>query len=280
MKAIIESGATKSVWALIEGSELLRTHSSGGMNLSAGEMVHIKSTIASSIKELSITTLEGMYIYTAGVITQSIRSELENHIKGLVPVGEIEIHDDLFGAARALFHRKEGIAAILGTGSNSCFYDGHTIERKVYSGGYIIGDDGSAAALGRTFLSDFIKGESSSTLAGEFSSQFDSSYGAIVEEVYHSPAPSKYLGSIAPLIVRHYHDDKYAQSIVDENFLRFIRRSLQKYDTKRFRVGIAGGFGVACREIFSKLALKEGIIIHDFCKDPIEGLISYHTEKL
>ncbi|MBQ0081223.1 MAG: hypothetical protein KBS95_06740 [Alistipes sp.] len=276
MKVIIESGATKSVWALIEGGNLLRTHSAVGMNLSAGEMTHIKNTITSSIKELSITQLEGMYIYTAGVISESIQNELEGHIRALIAVQKIEIHDDLFGAARALFHHGEGIAAILGTGSNTCFYDGKKIERRVYSGGYIIGDDGSAAALGRIFLSDFIKGETSHILASEFCSQFDSSYKAIVEEVYHSPSPSKYLGSIAPLIVKHYYDDAYAQSIIDENFIRFIRRSLLKYPTSKYEVGIVGGFGSACKDIFLKLALKEGIVVHNFCKEPIEGLISYH----
>ena len=190
-----------------------------------------------------------------------------------------DVQTDLIGAARAACGHEPGIAAILGTGSNSCQFDGNSIVRRVYSSGFILGDEGSAATLGKLFISDFLKGFVPEAVAKDFARRFPSDYATIVENVYRNPdSPSSYLGSFAPFILEHY-DDSYIKELVDGNFRAFIRRSIKQYDYQRYPVGVIGGFGYALRDIFTRIAAEEGIRISCFYPAPVEGLIKYHTEQ-
>jgi len=279
MTILIESGATKSDWRVFdsEGRQTDR-FKCPGMNVSSMKIQDIEDIIKNALNSHGISSLEQFIMYTAGVVTEEIRWELSSYIRSLVKVDEIDeidIQNDLVGAARALFGKSAGIVAIMGTGSNVCFYDGNSLSQKVYAGGFILGDDGSAAVLGKLFIADFLKGLIPESIADEFSSQFDSSYAGIVENVYRSSAPSKYLGSLAPFIVAHY-TDPYIKNLVDGNFKAFINKSILRYDTQTYSLGIVGGFGYAYRDIFSRLCEEAGIKVSRFLPEPIDGLIDYH----
>lgn len=273
---IVESGATKSEWRVLDrdGREIKR-FLRAGTNVSTMRMKEVKAMLTEAILSERLEQVDGFYLYTAGIVTQEIHLELVEHLRSLSCLGEIDVQNDLMGAARGACGHEAGIAAILGTGSNTCFYDGESLSQKVYAGGYVIGDDGSGAALGKLFLSDFIKGLVPDPLAADFAKEFDASYAGIVQGVYKSPSPSRYLGSIAPLILRHY-DEPYAKALVDRNFQAFIDRSLLRYDVACYPVGIVGGFGWACQDILRPLCEKAGIRISRFVKSPIEGLCAYH----
>ena len=169
-----------------------------------------------------------------------------------------------------------GIAAILGTGSSSCFYDGEKIVGNVPSGGFILGDEGSAATLGKLFLSDFLKGLVPQVVADDFASRYPSDYQSIVASVYRSQAPSAYLGGLAQFIMEHY-DHPYIKELVDGNFRSFINRCLKQYDTEGFPVGVVGGFAYALKDIFLRIASEEGVTISRIIKAPIDGLTEYHA---
>ena len=275
-KIIVESGATKSDWRVLgqDGREVKR-FLRAGTNVSSMKLEDIKSTLTEAFASEGLEKAAGFYLYTAGVVTPEIADELVCHLRSLAQIDEIEINNDLMGAARGACGHEPGIAAILGTGSNTCFYDGSTLSQKVYSGGYVIGDEGSGASLGKLFLADFIKGLVPDEIAGDFAKEFDSSYAGIVQGVYRSASPSGYLGSLAPFILRHY-SHPYAKALVDKNFQSFIDRSLLRYDTARYPVGIVGGFGWACKDIITPLLDKAGIKVSRFIKAPIEGLCEYH----
>ena len=275
-KIIVESGATKSDWRVLggDGSEIER-FLRAGTNVSSMKLEDIKSTLTEAFASEGLEKAAGFYLYTAGVVTPEIADELVKHLRSLAQIDEIEINNDLMGAARGACGHEPGIAAILGTGSYTCFYDGSTLSQKVYSGGYVIGDDGSGASLGKLFLADFIKGLVPDEIARDFAKEFDSSYAGIVQGVYRSASPSGYLGSLAPFILRHY-SHPYAKALVDKNFQSFIDRSLLRYDTARYPVGIVGGFGWACKDIITPLLDKAGIKVSRFIKAPIEGLCEYH----
>ena len=275
-KIIVESGATKSDWRVLgqDGREVKR-FLRAGTNVSSMKLEDIKSTLTEAFASQGLDKAAGFYLYTAGVVTPEIAEELVNHLRSLAQIDEIEINNDLMGAARGACGHEPGIAAILGTGSNTCFYDGSTLSQKVYSGGYVIGDEGSGASLGKLFLADFIKGLVPDEIARDFAKEFDSSYAGIVQGVYRSASPSGYLGSLAPFILRHY-SHPYAKALVDKNFQSFIDRSLLRYDTARYPVGIVGGFGWACKDIITPLLDKAGIKVSRFIKAPIEGLCEYH----
>ena len=273
---IVESGATKSDWRVLDrdGREIKR-FLRAGTNVSTMRMKEVKAMLTEAILSEGLEQVDGFYLYTAGIVTQEIHLELVEHLRSLSCLGEIDVQNDLMGAARGACGHEAGIAAILGTGSNTCFFDGESLSQKVYAGGYVIGDDGSGAALGKLFLADFIKGLVPDPLAADFAKEFDASYAGIVQGVYKSPSPSRYLGSIAPLILRHY-DEPYAKALVDRNFQAFIDRSLLRYDMACYPVGIVGGFGWACQDILRPLCEKAGIRISRFVKSPIEGLCAYH----
>ena len=273
---IVESGATKSEWRVLDrdGREIKR-FLRAGTNVSTMRMKEVKAMLTEAILSEGLEQVDGFYLYTAGIVTQEIHLELVEHLRSLSCLGEIDVQNDLMGAARGACGHEAGIAAILGTGSNTCFYDGESLSQKVYAGGYVIGDDGSGAALGKLFLADFIKGLVPDPLAADFAKEFDASYAGIVQGVYKSPSPSRYLGSIAPLILRHY-DEPYAKALVGRNFQAFIDRSLLRYDVACYPVGIVGGFGWACQDVLRPLCEKAGIRISRFVKSPIEGLCAYH----
>ena len=278
MKIIVESGATKSDWRVLEGCEQTARLLRDGMNLSSMSPEAVHGTFTRTLSEIGAQELEGFYFYTAGIVTPELREEFSAAVRAVAKVGDIDIQDDMVGAARSVCGRSEGIVAIMGTGSNACFWDGTEVHRKVLSGGFIIGDDGSASALGRMFLRDYIKGLIPEKVASEFAREFDASYEAIVQGVYRSAAPSRYLGSLAPFIVAHY-DDPHIKGLVDTNFREFITRSLLKYDTARYPVGVVGGFGCAYRHIFEPLAREAGVRLGSFVREPIDGLIAYHSAE-
>ena len=280
MKLIIESGATKSDWRVVadSGQEVAR-FSASGTNVSTMQMGAIETTIREVCKRIDDRqiAINAVYMYTAGVVTEQIASKLAAIFRTIFSDVEVEIIDDLMAAARAACGHRPGIVAILGTGSNSCQFDGEKIVKRVYSGGFILGDEGSAATLGKLFIADFLKGLVPSEITEKFSSQYNYDYATIVENVYHSTAsPSAFLGGLAPFILEHYNHP-YIGSLVKNNFRAFIRRSLKQYDVDRYSVGVVGGFGCALKDIFLEIAAEQGVKISKFVASPIDELIKYHT---
>ena len=280
MILIVESGATKSDWRAISrsGKEMMRVIAEG-VNVSTMKVETIRNIILKSASQFAALAVSEIYFYTAGVITDEVRTESANAFSEVFPNASFEIQTDLIAAARAACRHSEGIAAIVGTGSNSCLYDGEQIIGRVYSGGFILGDEGSAATLGRLFISDFLKGLVPAAIVADFATKYDCDYSTIIQNVYRSEtSPSGYLGGFAPFIMEHY-EDPYIRELVDGNFRAFIRRSLKQHDTERYPVGVVGGFGYALKEIFAKVAEEEGVKISRFINEPIDGLVSYHLEK-
>ncbi|MGN1215397.1 MAG: ATPase [Candidatus Cryptobacteroides sp.] len=279
MKLIVESGATKSDWRLVEDGKQVGQYLLPGMNVSSMSLDAVKRTLGEGLSRCGAANLEGFYLYTAGVVTPGIRASIHEYADSLISIGDFDFQNDMLAAARSVCGHSSGIVAIIGTGSNSCFYDGESISQNVYAGGFILGDEGAGSALGKMFLADYLKGEVPEPLKSDFESRFDSSYSAIVANVYKGPSPAGYLGSIAPLVVSHY-SEPYARELVDRNFRNFIRRSLMKYDYLNHPVGVVGGFAGANREIFSRLCSECGIRVSRYVMEPVEGLIEYHCGRI
>lgn len=276
-KLICEAGATKADWRVIEDGQQLARHLTAGINVSTMDISAVKGNIQEAAEALTEGPVSAVHFYTAGVITPTIYDSLNSSLRSCFGAQEIEIQTDLMACARAACGHEPGIAVILGTGSNSCQFDGEKIVRQVKSGGFILGDEGSASALGKSFISDYIKGLVPAEIAAEYAAKFPSEYADIVEQVYHNPgSPSAWLGSLCPFIVSHY-GHPYIQGLVDGNFQAFIDRSLRQYDIDRYPVGIVGGFGNAYRDILRPLFEAAGIRIRAFIPAPIEELVKYHA---
>lgn len=274
---LVESGATKSDWRVLgEHGNVKNQAFFPGMNLSTMRMEDILGILSEAFDSGKFHGgIKGFYLYAAGVVTDSVRDKLTTYLRSRADIDDVDIEDDLTGAARAVCGHSPGIAAILGTGSNACFYDGTAVSREVYSGGYILGDEGSAATLGKLFLSDYLKGMVPESVAEEFRRSFDSTYTAIIDGVYHSASPSAFLGSLAPFIVS-YMDVPYISGLIKGNFKAYIDRILTRYDVSKYPVGIVGSFGWACRDILVPMLEQSGITVSKVIKDPVDELCKYH----
>jgi N-acetylglucosamine kinase-like BadF-type ATPase len=290
MILIIESGATKTDWCAVKDQDTQVNVRTAGMNLSVMAEPAIERIVNDAIEKFKNEGIcfpedSEVHFYAAGLIVpdgekvpESAKG-LNNIFRRIFPNGEIEYASDLLDAARAVCGHSAGIAAILGTGSNSCFYDGRKIVKNVRAGGFILGDEGGGARLGRIFLSDYIKGLMPEEISNDFYREFGADYMNIVANVYRGEAPSKYLGSFAPWILDRYDGSEYIREIVDGNFKDFIERALKQYDIEKYPVGVVGGFGYAHRAIFMKVASAYGINVSKIIAAPIEGLVEYHLTK-
>ena len=268
MRVIVESGATKSDWCLICPNGEVRRIQTGGINISTMPKAAVEKVISEAFLRLSITPsmVKEVHFYAAGM--------LGNEMFEYFPYSFVECASDLLGAARALFSHESGVAAILGTGSNCGLYDGQKIVRNIKSGGFILGDEGSAACLGKLFISDYLKELVPTDIAQAFAREFPSDYPTIVANVYKGSSPSAYLGSFAPWIMAHYEGSAYIQQLVEANIRSFFVRSAGQFDGQK--VGIVGGYADKLRDIIVAVASERGIEIQDILASPADRLIEFH----
>ena len=286
MILIAESGATKTDWCAVSPGMSPVFVKTGGINLASmpGEVVNevVREALEIFRKEGIGGTVEEIHFYAAGLIAYGEErvppqaTELDRIFHYHFPEAYVEYASDLVAAARSVCGHEPGVAAILGTGSNSCFFDGENVVRIVRSGGFILGDEGGAARLGKIFMSDFLKGLVPEPVASEFARDFEVDYMTVVQNVYKGGAPARYLGSFAPWIVSRYNSSEYVRELVESNFRDFCRRVLLQYDTATCTVGVVGGFGYAYRDILKKVADPFGIKFSRFIQSPVEGLVDYH----
>lgn len=275
MNLIIESGATKSDWRIVgESGYKTPNFLLPGINLSAMPETAIKGILSEGLDRIDGEP-DAIYLYAAGVVTEEINSSLSSFIHSKFPSAKVDIQNDLVAAARAVCGLNgKGIVAIMGTGSNAGFYDGNRLVSKTLSGGYILGDYGSASVLGRMFVTDYLSGDVPNEIALGFEKEFGYSYEDIINNVYYGESPSRFLGSFAPFLMRQYYSCGYIRSLADRNFRLFIETTLKKYDTESYSVGVVGGFGYAYQEIFANICEEHKIRISNFIKNPIDILIT------
>ena len=286
MKLLVECGATKSDWTVLDSGNVRYTFKTEGLNFSSGEDGFIGRTLEQGIlKTLDACdgqTPDEVFFYAAGLFASddesSPCSKLRKRLAAYFPAARTELADDLLAAARSVCGNNQGIACILGTGSNTCLFNGSRIVRKIPSGGFILGDEGSASALGRVFISDYIKGLVPECVALAFEEKYDMSYASLVQKIYHGASPAGFLGSLAPDILAFYGENHYMTHLVDSNFRAFIDRSLKPLLSEKVPIGVVGSFGWACRSIISEIGKQEGVEFARFTASPSAGLIEYHKQ--
>lgn len=269
MLLIVDCGATKTDWCVLEGTAS-RSVRTPGFNLMQTPPEVLTGILDQAAKEIG-PGVDQVYFYAAALLEKPAVD-----LGRWFPGASIEYASDMLGAARAVCGRTPGVAAILGTGANTCSYDGRNIGWKVDCGGFILGDEGSAAVLGRQFVTDFIKNRQPEALSQAFREQFQADYVSLVKRVYTEPAPARYLGSFAPFILSHYPDYDYVKELVDNNFRQLFERAILQYD-RSLPVGVVGSFGYSCRNLLRQMGEEYGVRFSRFLATPIEGLLQYHA---
>lgn len=238
-----------------------------------------KEDIFRTLSEASLVRREGIrriYFYGAGCANPEKNAVLEHALREYFQVEAIDVASDLLAAARSLCGRTEGVAAILGTGSNSCYYDGQVIRQHVPPLGFILGDEGSGAVLGRLLVADLLKNQMPEYLQARFLEMFGQSAIDIMEQVYRKPFPNRYLASFTPFLSR-YIKEETVYLLVKRSFIAFFRRNIQQYPRSRYLpVHFTGSIAWHFSGLLKEAATECGFSLGDIIQDPMKGLIEFH----
>ena len=282
---IVDSGSTKTSWCFAflpntKSADGARTVTTEGLNpavMSAEEGEEkIAKALSHCLQSLSISAadVDNVFFYGAGCIAGRAGVVSES-IQSILVDAKIYVADDLLGAARALCGHKAGIACILGTGSNSCLYDGENIVAHTPALGYVLGDEGSGAVLGRKFLNAVLKQTLPENICKRFLQESGLDMAEIINRVYRSPAPNRFLASMSKYI-HGYLDEKEVRDIVIDNFEDFIRNNILAYGDEFRTINVVGSIAFHYKEQLTEAASRNGFQIGKIIKSPIEGLIEYH----
>lgn len=275
MKLIADSGSTKVSWRAIKNDGSVIEINSEGINPVFQPKEDIQKILRRDLKQILEEKIDQIFFYGAGVVAPEVSMTLAEVFKEVFPGAECVAESDVLAAARALCGHQPGISCIIGTGSNSCFYDGEKIVKNVKAGGFILGDEGSGGVLGRRFISDYIKGVLPEEITAEFDRRYGLDYLGIVQKVYKEPVPSRFLASFSPFILE-FKDNSHIRSLICSNFDDFFKRNIVHYDYEKYSVNVVGSIAFYYEDFLREAAAANNMKIGKILKDPIDGLADYH----
>lgn len=278
MILIADCGSTKTEWVLYDNvtSSIVTRIKTQGLNPTLQSSEEIYNILCNEIAdEIDTDAPEKIYFYGAGCAYDEANERITSALKKVFRTNDIEINSDLLAAARALCGHEEGIACILGTGSNSCLFNGKEIIDNTPSLGYILGDEGSGASLGRRLVSDCLKKQLSPAMANKFLTQYNLTIPQILEHVYHKPLPNRYLAQFAPFLAQNRKDAEI-KALLKHCFTLFFQRNTMVYRRSWLPIHIVGGIGITFAEELKETAESLGLSIGNIVESPMNGLIDYH----
>ncbi|MCE3281557.1 MAG: hypothetical protein K0Q66_294 [Chitinophagaceae bacterium] len=279
VKLIADSGATKCEWCLLDGKKKKKIITQGisPYFLDAEQIITLlRKELLPKLKDVQV---DAVYYYGTGLSNPNNVKMLRGALKKLFPGAAIEATHDLMAAARALCGNNKGIACILGTGSNSCYFDGKKIVKNSPGLGYVLGDEGSGAYLGKKVIQYYLYNTYDEDLRARFDARFVTTPMEILENVYKKPLANRYLASFAIFLAEnrgHY----MIENIIEDGLNDFIINHLYKYRESwtlpiSFAGSIAFGFRDVLKELLGSYELEMGTVL----KNPMEGLITYHQHE-
>ena len=292
MILLADSGSTKVHWCLVTASGQCSDVFTDGINPLFQTTDAMRNSICNQLLPqiaplLWAGTLTHVFFYGAGC-TPEKKVFVQKALESVFKKAEVHVESDMLGAARGLLGRNAGVACILGTGSGSCFYNGETIEWCVPSLGYILGDEGSAAVLGKRLVGDLLKNQLGDDLKEAFFAEYKTSMADIIENVYRQPFPNRYLAKLSRFCADHL-DDKRIHDLVYDHFVQFIRRNLVQYFQSPITnhqspitngVGFVGSIAYYYRPVLEEAMQAEKLPLGTVLQDPIEGLKEYHKDVI
>lgn len=280
MILIADSGSSKTDWRVIHSDKRISQHRGIGFNpyyQTSEEMaIQMQDDFLVSLE----SEIEEIYFYGAGCSSPDRKSEVSAALKTVFPTAEITIDHDLAAAAKATCGHQPGIACILGTGSNSCDYDGIQIVDSRPAPGYIFGDEGGGGYVGRKLLKDFINDEMPPEIKKELVDNFHLTNTVIQEHVYQKPFPNRYMASFCRFITEH-KSNPYCYMLYYSSFQEFFKQHVMKYkDYTQKPVNFVGSIAFYNSDILRKAATDVQINVNLIIESPIAGLTLYHKENL
>ena len=281
MILIADSGSTKTDWCVVENGQPIQQISTKGINPFFQSEEEISNEIATSLlPQLKINALDAVYFYGAGCgFPDKIAMVHRAITKHLQIKREVEVNTDMLAVAHGLCQHEAGIACIMGTGSNSCYYDGKQIVSNVSPLGFILGDEGSGAVLGKLLVGDILKNQMTPELKEKFLKQFGLTPADIIDHVYRKPFPNRFLASLSPFLAQNI-DEPCIHALVLGSFKSFLKRNVMQYENFRnSKVHFIGSVAFYYKTILAEAAQEMNIQLGTIIKSPMEGLIKYHSGK-
>jgi len=280
MILVADSGSTKTEWKIISGSNPGESLFSGGINPYFLPVDDIHLLLKKELPGLSGLSFDKIYFYGTGCNSEAKNDVVRVAINRFCSAVEIYIGTDLLGAARALCKNDPGIACIMGTGSNSCYYDGTSIAANVSPLGYILGDEGGGAVIGRKLVSAVLKRQVSKDVIDLFFDTYRITPIEILEKVYMRPFPNRFLGQFARFISVNIHI-KELQEIITSSFNEFIERNILQYpESATLPVHFTGSISFYFKPFLEELLKHHDLRQGKITLSPITDLINYHITYL
>ncbi len=278
MLLIADSGSTKTEWRLVneEGNQITSVITEG-LNPYFLSKEKITLTIEEKILPV-VREVEKVFFYGAGcglpVKANLVKEALDNTVSARFPS---EVSGDIIGAARSLLQDDRGIACILGTGANSCIYDGHEITSIMPSLGYMFSDWGSGTVMSKDMISLLLQEKLPSTMLEDFNATYKLGRPEILDHIYNKPLPNRFLASFTPFLLK-YAEVPECSAIILSNFTKFFFYYVMQYPTQKkvTKVSFTGSIAYRFRPYLLKVADELGIEIENIVQHPMDGLVKYH----
>lgn len=277
VQLIADSGATKCEWCLINTGEKKTVFTSGISPYFLHSWQIIELLQKELLPQLENAELNEVCFYGTGLGNPGNITVINEALKELFPSAKVEADTDLMAAARALCGNEKGMVCILGTGSNSCYFDGKKMIKNTPSLGYVLGDEGSGGDLGKRVLQHYLNNTFDEDLKARFDAMFVTNQIEILENVYKKPFPNRYLAGFA-IFLSQNRGHFMVENILEDCLNDFFLNQLYKYSESvtlpvNFTGSIAFGFKDVLKELCNRYELKLGLVL----KNPMEGLVKYHT---
>lgn len=278
MILIVDSGSTKTIWAFVVNNNEVLKFRTEGFNPCYMEGSDIKKMMQASLPcEEFRESISYIFFYGAGFYEEH-NVIFYNVFSFFFPNAKIYLAMDILGAARALLGTQEGFAAILGTGTNTCIYDGETIALNVDSLGFLLGDEGSGGHIGKKILIDYMRGYMPISVKKLFYDSFHLSAEELLLQLYGCKLPNKFCASFVPFLTKSDVEIDYTYNVIRGSFSSFFKNIVCKYPNyQNYKLNVVGSIGWYFVDILRDVSLEYGMELGKVVQDPISDLVIFHS---
>jgi len=280
MIIIADSGSSKIDWRLVRRDGTIGQATSPGFNPYYQAHDDLRKNIRECLLPVVSEEVARIFFYGTGVSSEKNQRDVRAIFLEFFPEARVEIEWDLLAAARALCGHEPGIACILGTGSNSCYYDGEKIAGQVANLGWILADEGSGTNLGKKLLVDYLRNKMPTPLAEQFKKRFPFSREEFLTKVYQEEKPGTFLATFSKFIFQHLKEP-YCYKLVYDGFSEFYENNVMKYEGyANLKVHFVGSIAFYYSDLLRQVANDKGITVRNILEAPIAGLTLYHQKDI
>jgi N-acetylglucosamine kinase-like BadF-type ATPase len=279
MYFIVESGSTKSDWVLIESKNKKNIYSTIGFNPYFHSSIQIENEIRKNVALTEIAPqIKGIYFYGAGCSSENLNLIVSNGLKSVFTNAQITVEHDLLACAYATYTGKPVISCILGTGSNSCFFDGENLKEEVPALGYILGDEGSGSYFGKQLISNFLYQRLPAEIAQDFTLTYQLGKNELIDRIYKQPNANVFIASFMPFIAK-YKDNDFIKTMVRDGFKKFMEIHVCCFENfKEVEVNFVGSISEIFEKQLHEAASAYEISIGRIIRRPVDALVQYHLD--